>query len=364
MHEAADRLGDLSSDPTGLPGAGDRIATSFHDQHDLQRDPEHDDEVWFEADELAAASSIEIGGPIDSEIDGKIDSPLGRASVLEALDAAIATPGISLAQLPGWPEAGPMGQGLGPIGEALIGELRPGDLVLLSAAERGVGRTSLLAQLGDGLALAAAGPDRPLTPVLCAIEGSPALWRARSLARFTGVDARVFVDGQRARREPERAAWIAAFARGSWAELDARQRFVELGALADPRRRPPILAGLRRWQDQLGEREGAGAVWPIMIVDPIEQLTGGPDRLIDAVQMLAELAANSKLIVLASCDLGDAEAAWARILDGFASVRLRATALDEHTLGLELCHRRLGPRGHGRLRWHRPSGRFEADPPR
>lgn len=320
VHERADHFGDLSQDLD-------------------------DDEVWFDAEALAAASTVDLGS----------SDRLIRAPAIEHFATAIASPGISLAQLPGWPDAGPTGQGLGTLADELIGELRPGDLLVLAGSERGVGRTGLLAQLGDGLALARA-PERPATPVLFVIEGPPALWRARSLARYFDLDARTFIDAERARREPRLAELLAEFGRGDWAGLDQQQRFVDRNALLDVDRRSATIAALGRWQAEIGERTG-GPAWPIVIVDPLEQLTGRGDPT-ETLAWLAELAAAERLIVLASCDLDDADPTRARAIDGLASVRLRATAVDDRTLALELCHRRLGPRGRGQLRWHRSSGRF------
>ncbi|HLT37053.1 MAG TPA: hypothetical protein VK034_12230 [Enhygromyxa sp.] len=323
VHERADHSGEI--------------------QHDLDDD---DDEVWFEAEALAAASTVDLGA----------GDRLTRSPALEQLARAIASPGISLARLPGWPDAGSAGQGLGALADQLIGELRPGDLVVLGGSERGVGRTSLLAQLGDGLALAHA-PERPPTPVLFVTDSAPTLWRARSLARYFDVDARIFVEAERARREPRTAELLDAFGRGEWASLDDRQRFVGREALASAERRSVTIAALRRWQAELGDQLGR-AVWPIVVVDPLEHL-GGREDPIDTLARLAELAATEGAIVLVSCDLDHADPVRARAIDALASVRLRATTVDEPTLALELCHRRLGPRGRGQLRWHRPSGRFE-----
>jgi hypothetical protein len=333
---------ELAVGDSTLDVAHDRAPEIVNEMHeradhsgDLSRDPDGDEEVWFDAEALAAASTVQLGA----------GDRLTRSPALDHLVDAIALPGISLARLPGWPGASATGQGLGAIADDLIGELRPGDLVLLSGSERGVGRSSLLAQLGDGLALAE-------HPVLCLAEGPPALWRARTLARFFDVDARLFVDGERARREPRLADLLDEYRRSPWASLDDHQRFVGRDSLVDPERRSATLSALRRWQHELGE-----GVWPVVIVDPLEQLAG-PPGVADMLGMLASLATAEGWIVLASCDLEQADATRARVLDSHASVRLRATPVDERTLELESCFRRLGPRGRGQLRWDRPSGRF------
>lgn len=329
---------------------------------DLDDEPDDDlddEEVWFDAEALAAASTIDLSDDLAGDL-GSGDH-LQRSSALD-LAGVIASPGISLARLPGWPQAGAAGQGLGSLADELIGELRPGDLLLLGGRERGIGRSSLLAQLGDGLALASES-GRPVTPVLWVVDGAPALWRARSVGRFFDVDPRLFIDGARARREPRCAALLDQFVRGPWAQLDTRQRFVARQALAEVlrgegERGRETVGALRRWQRSLSEDTGE-LVWPIVIVDPLEQLS---DRagLPAMLEQLAALARAEGWIVLASCDLDPHDAGWARAIDCFVSVRLRALAVDERNLALELCHRRLGPRGRGQLRWHRASGRFEA----
>jgi hypothetical protein len=341
-HAAGDSTIDV--DPNGATEIVDEMHEQADHLGDLSRDPDDDEEVWFEAEALAAASTVELGA----------GDRLARSPVFDHLVAAIATPGISLARLPGWPGASAAGQGLGAIADDLVGELRPGDLVLLSSSKRGVGRTSLLAQLADGLALAS-DSARPLTPVLCVVEGPPALWRARSLARFCDVDARIFIEAQRARREPRLADLLDEYRHSPWASLDEYQRFVGRDALVDPERRSSMVSGLRRWQRELGE--DSHVVWPVVVVDPLEQLAGHAG-VADMLGMLASLAAAEELIVLASCDLDDADAARARALDGHATVHLRAMPGEDRNLELETCHRRLGPRGRGQLHWHRPSGRF------
>ncbi|PRP98799.1 hypothetical protein ENSA5_29550 [Enhygromyxa salina] len=308
--------------------------------------------MWFEPEELAAASRVELGEGPGAGVEPGGEGLLCRAPRSQQLLGAVSGPGVCLAALPGWPSAGAAGQGLGPALAQLVGELRPGDVVVVGGAARGVGRTSLLAQLSDGLALRQI-PGQAQTPVVCVTEETPALWRARSLARWSGLDARVFVDPGQARREPELAARVAAFAQSAWAELDRRQRFVDARAFAGPDARAELLAALRRWRAELAP-DAAHAVWPVVVVDPLEQLEGGPA---DALAELAELASDEGLIVLASCDEPRPE--HTRRLDRHAGVRLRATPIASDGLELELCHRRLGPGGCVGLRWDRASGRIE-----
>lgn len=324
----ADRVGDLERD-LAVDAAGDETGDAVVDRDaatlaDRRRDPERDldldadsgsDEVWFDADDLAAASQVELG-----VVHG------GHTASLEQLREAMGQPGISLASLPGWPDAGAHGQGLGPELAELIGELRPGDVVLFGGRGRHLGRTSLLAQLADGLALGG-------SPVVCIVEHAPLHWRARSLARFAGVDARVFVDPGWTRREADAAAWVDRFAASAWGELDRRQRFVSAAARMDI-----------DWRAGHG-----GEVWPVVIVDPLEQLEarGG-------LEALARVAAEHRLIVLASHDARDET----RAIDRYVHARMQVSVAGDGGLEVALEHRRLGPRGSVRLCWDRASGRI------
>jgi hypothetical protein len=296
------------------------------------------DEVWFDAELLAAASSRDLGADLEHD-------HLGHAPTFEALLDALDDPGISLAQLPGWPGAGQNGQGLGPLADQWVGSLGPGDLVRLGGSGPGVGRTSLLAQLGDGLALADE-PGRPSTPVVFVSADPPRIWRARSLARWFGLDARVFFDPHQARTEPRLPTLVSDFARGPWADLDVRQRFVDLDAFA-PKHRTTTVMAIRRFAHSIAER--GDQPWPIVIVDSIASVA--------ALTELAELAVAEGWIVLVSGEFDD-DPARARAVDRHTSVGLRISPIDDRSVALESCHRRLGPRGVVRLVWDRASGRF------
>jgi hypothetical protein len=349
----ADRFGDLRRDPDARVGEyddldrdrvrGDRRRDLRGHDLGIQADADPpEDERWFDPEELAAASSVELGDARDL---------LEHPPALAAIVAEQARPTLSLARLPGWPGSRAAGQGLGDLADAWLGPLGPGDLLLVTGAARGVGRTSLLAQLGDGLALVEGLAGERHSVVFVSPE-PPALWRARTLARYFDVEPREFLTRPRPDRAPEFAARLREFAAGSWAPIDARQRFVAPEVLAEPSARAALLDGLRRWQTQLGPG------WPVVIVDPIVAL--GPE-LVAHLAALARLAAGEGWTVLASADLDErAEVGLARAIDGYASVRLRAAPLDEQRLALELCHRRYGPRGTRSLAWARASGRFEA----
>lgn len=343
----ADRVSDLPRDlPRDL--AGDLAS----DLVDLQVTVEETgDEVWFEPDALAAASRVVLGVTADgrSSLEG---DRLGQVSALEQLRAVMASPGISLSELSSWPTAEPPGPDIGPaLGPALaelLGELRAGDLILFGGRGRGVGRTSLLAQLGDALALRT-DPAGPRTPVLCVIEGPAVFWRARSLARWSGLDARRFL----AAGAPDAEAQMQAFGASDWVELDRRQRFVDAARLRDPAQRRELVGAIASWREIFATH--GQEVWPVLLIDPLEQLVAADESLPEILAELERLAGEQGFLVIASCD--EPEPADARRLDRHARARLRVSGSSK-ALEIELCHCRLGPNGSVRLRWDRASGRI------
>lgn len=317
--------------------------------------------MWFEAESLAAASRVELGAAVDT-----------RASLLrpgpghEQLQRELTTPGVGLGRLPGWPDAGEAGQGWGPQLDALVGALQPGDLLLLTARVRGAGRTSLLAQLADGLALRElSGAEGPATPVLVCVDEAPERWRARSFARWSGVDLHGLTGAGPGDRRTLAEA-LRRFAAGSWSRLEQRQRFAELELLREAAGRRELLAELRRWRAELAEDRGRDAsdLWPVLIVDPLEQL--GPADA--ALAGLAAIAAEEGLLILAAADEPEAgDLAASRAVDRHLAARLRLEPVEAgpaegelRSLAVELAHRRLGPRGRVTLSWSPSCGRFAA----
>jgi hypothetical protein len=352
----ADRVGDLGRDHDA-DRVGDRASDLASDLVDLQLGVEDPgEEVWFEPEALAAASRVELGLTVGNRASLEADV-LGQVSALEQLRAVMVTPGISLAELPSWPRAEPLdpdvGPALGPALAELLGELRPGDAIVFGGRGRGVGRTSLLAQLGDALALRATAGG-PSSPVVCVVEGPAVSFRARSLARWSGLDVRRFLDASP--RAADAAAQMQAFCASEWALLDRRQRFVEAASLREPARRRELLGAIGRWRAELVTEHGH-AVWPVLLIDPLEQLVAAGTSAAEVLAELERLAEELGRIVLASCD--EPEPADARRLDRHARARLRVSG-NSKTMEIELCHARLGPSGSVRLRRDRASGRIGA----
>ena len=346
---------------------------------DLRSDPmrlesDDEDEVWFEPAALAAASSVVLGEPVQAVEPGRSASLLPAPSSTDLVEG-LASPGLCLSRLPGWPEAPSSGAGLGSHFAALLGELRPGDVVVWTGRGRGAGRTSLLAQLADGLALrdqigAERAPARPPSPVVWIGDQRADAIRARSLARYSGLALSTFLDPGHARRHGGAsglASVVEAYEREGWTGLAARQRFIasdDAGLFGDAE--PDWLEDLGRWRASLGEQlevEGAG-VWPVLILDPLESLLG-PERAPDeAARSLANLAERAESIVFASCDAFE-DPSSTRAFDRHVHARVRLTPIAaapgaNPRLGLELCHGRLGQLGRVELEWWPKSGRLVA----
>lgn len=312
----------------------------------LDEDPDLDPIVWFEAEALAAASTIEIGSH------GLEIAALQIAPLAEQIAGEITAPGLSLAQLPGWPGAPASGQGWGARLDAAIGLLRPGFTAVIGGA-RGAGRTSWLSQLADGLALR---EGSLLTPVIVMSDDPPRVWRARSLGRYAGIDPRRFLghrDPSGARTDDALADELATGLRGlagEWRALAQRQRFTTLARLGMLDELDELAMALERWRAELSAADPSVQVWPVVIVDALD----AGARL----AALAELAAQHHAIVLAAAD----DAGFGRAQDRHLDLRIRLHPLDD-ALEVELAYQRLGPRERVRLGWTRSCGRFEPDAP-
>lgn len=283
--------------------------------------------MWFDADQLAAASTIEIGS---AAIPDSNALEIAALQIAPRIDRVLEREaGLSLASLPGWPGAGPSGQGLGASLGAAIGPLQPGFVAVLGGA-RGSGRTSLLAQLVDGLALHEAAPRRPIL----LLGDDPAwVWRARSLARFADVDPRRCCGGELPREQ------VAAFEH-AWAALDRWQRFASLDQLA-------------RIDALLDELLGLAVTTPAHAILVVDALAASEARA--QLAGLARLARERAVIVLIAADDDD----FTRSEDRHLDLRLRLRPEPEQgRVAIELVHRRLGPRETFALAWSPASGRF------
>lgn len=293
-----------------------------------------DDEVWFTAEALAAASHVELdnGGPED---------PLLRPPrTIDELESSAGDVGIDWSVLPGWTRDGTRDgeptslAGIGrDLGE-MLGTLRSGFVGLWTGAP-GSGVSAWLAQLADGLALR---EDVPLTPVAwCAQRGrSDAL--SRTVARHLGVERRLlFTDPS-----TDGAPWAAARAAlGSGRELGSladRQRFVRWSDA--PRGRELALAlatGIPRWLATRPELnpDGQTGSRPVIVIDDLRSWAGD-DSIALMLETLTGAVRRAGMIVLAGAT-GDVDLEAARpFVDVIIEVeRDRAVVR----------HNRRGPRG-------------------
>lgn len=297
--------------------------------------------MWFEAEALAEASRVELLDPAQRSERGdrasSEDALLRPGPGLDQLRASLAERvAVDLSALPGWPGSGPSGHGWGAELGGLVGSLAAGDLVLLTAAQRGAGRTSLVAQLGDGLALAGC-------PVILAVDEAPMTWRRRSLARWLGCDSQGAL--------PEGADTAG------WANVGARQCFLALEALAlEP---SELAATVTRWRRRSGASEGP----TVLVVDALESVPGfeAEAEAAPVLERLAQLAAQLDALVLATSDGPGADSLrLSRAMDRHLAARLELSPAGPDSLEVSVAHRRLGPRGRARLRWEPRCGRLVA----
>jgi hypothetical protein len=280
-----------------------------------------EDEVWFTAEALAAASNVEIAA------DGPEDPLLRPSRGLGDLERWAIEPGLSLESLPGWEgdEAG--GAGWGAELQAMVGPLRPGFIGVLTGS-RASGKTAWLTQLADGLA---GRESTPLTPVAWCSQRGRADALGRTLARHLGVDRRRFRD-RGAREGDVEALWQRARAamHGPLATTTSRQRFVPWSD--SPRGVELALAlasGVPRWARQVGP-----STWPVVIVDDLAGWSGD-DGVAATLEMLAVVARRVRLIVFVTVERDELE-----LLRRYADVVLDVLAGE-----VAVSHNRRGPRG-------------------
>lgn len=235
-----------------------------------------EDEVWFDADELERISTIEI----DPSGRGLLRIPFDPA----LLDADARTHVLGLARLPGPPGLESQGgYGLGEAAERLLGGLVTGRCVWLRSADLPAARATrhLLAQLGEGLALASAdGAGDVVTPVLVMASGSRRDFQLWSLSRWTGFPQRIFglgPDGARRIGGHDERAVEGAFraARHALSERLGRARhhlrLVDGDAgLTGPALLAHVADAFNGWREELREATGR-SVAPVLLIEDLER---------------------------------------------------------------------------------------------
>lgn len=198
----------------------------------------------------------------------------------------------------------PEGQGLGDVLDGFMGGgLAPGSLVGLGAAGTGAGKTALLMQMLDGLALRSAAtakaPDAslPLTPIAIYSEMAEDDLEDRTLGRLLDVSGHIFAAGRSARRFHAKA-WVddqfnrAAAAMepgGVYHRIAAWQRFTRAGKLAGPTLVAAVEADVSAWVEDLKLAHPGRDIVPIVALDPINSFLPLDGR--SEVETLGEMAA-------------------------------------------------------------------------
>lgn len=198
------------------------------------------------------------------------------------------------------------GFGLGSYLNGMLGGgIGRGEIALVGAAGPGSGKTHLIGQLGEGLALRSAqtmsdcdrwaATTRSLTPVLWLSELMPRSLLSRAIARWTGVDGNVFRQGRHWKgyvtrsgkseridfREAQRIANAAIAQGGTLAGLSTWMRCLTLTAVGGPRDAiEEVKRSISAWEKELSAQAPSGfEILPIVIVDPIQRYQGDEDEI-------------------------------------------------------------------------------------
>jgi hypothetical protein len=302
----------------------------------------------------------------------------------------------------------PEGQGVGEVfDEATGGGLAPGSTIGIGAAGTGAGKSALLMQVLDGLALRCAAivenPEAtlPLTPVAIYSEMPSDMLENRTLGRLVGVSGHIFAAGRSARRfhakswvddHFDRAAAVMAPG-GAYHQIATWQRFTRAGKLAGPSLVRVIEQDVSAWVEELRRAHPGRDIVPIVALDPIDSFLSTDDRrseierMGEMIALMDELADRRGWIVIITVDTNKTSA-----IEGFSGTAgasgslaakvFRGTMALLHRLDLALVFdpgkedaggvweasllidkNRTGPSGISiGLRWHKKTGlRFVPD---
>ncbi len=198
----------------------------------------------------------------------------------------------------------PEGHGMGEMFDKTTGGgLAPGSLVGIGAAGTGAGKTALLMQALDGLALrsaiAADDPEAtvPLTPVAIFSEMAADDLEVRTLGRLLDVSGTVFAAGRSARRwhkwawvddQFNRAATLMQPA-GTYHRLAAWQRYTRAGSCAGPSFVRAAEAAVSTWVEEIAAQYPGREIVPVLAIDPVNSFLPLDGR--SEVETLGELTA-------------------------------------------------------------------------
>jgi hypothetical protein len=198
----------------------------------------------------------------------------------------------------------PEGHGMGEVfDESTGGGLAPGSLVGIGAAGTGAGKTALLMQILDGMALrsalAATDPEAavPLTPVAIFSEMAADDLEVRTLGRLLDVPGTVFAAGRSARRW-HKWAWVddqfnraAALMEpgATYHRIAAWQRYTRAGSCAGPSFVRAAEAAVAAWVEEIAARYPGREIVPVLAIDPVNSFLPLDGR--SEVETLGELTA-------------------------------------------------------------------------
>ena len=257
---------------------------------------------------------------------------------------------ISLAQLPSWPvilnEGGRdadrwAGHGWGDALDQMIGGgVEPGEMIGIGASSAGAGKTALVMQLADGLALrsveiaegkitcpACPGWGRALTPIVMLSEMHPRQLTRRSLARWLGITHTSFrkFDNETA------AAWDAAADTLSGSPLGLSRQWIRVLSLDHWELTKALVD---RWTEDLTLAHPDCTVVPVVVIDPIQRCMTGTEPEVEALNRITDQirdwTTEGQWIVFVTSDTNKASAAgrerqnggeWGLIEEGAAAFR-------------------------------------------
>ena len=302
----------------------------------------------------------------------------------------------------------PEGQGLGEVfDESTGGGLAPGSTIGIGAAGTGAGKSAVLMQVLDGLALRSAAiaedPEAtlPLTPVAIYSEMPSDMLENRTLGRLLGVSGHIFAAGRSAWRFHAKSWVDDHFDRaaklmepgGAYQRITAWQHFTRAGKLAGPSLVKVIEEEVSAWVEELKLAHPGREIVPIIALDPIDSFLSAEarseiERMGEMIALADELADRRGWIVIVTVDTNKTSAiegfagGTAAAAGSLAAKVFRGTMALLHRLDLALVFdpgkadpagicdatllidkNRTGPNGISiGLRWHKKTGlRFVPD---
>lgn len=235
-----------------------------------------DEEIWFEAEALERASTIELDASGHRLLRPAFDDDLLEPRAGEAW--------LRASTLPGPPGAGPLGYGFGPRFDHLLGGLGAGRTVWWQAEGPSAAVRHLFGQLAEGMALASAavgtGPLSPALVLTSSTRRDAQLW---ALSRWTGFAQRIYRlgrEGARALTADAEADVDGAFAaarvslEGRLGRLREHLRYVDPDVgLRGGELVAHVTDAVQAWRNELSQAHDRDVV-PVVVVEDLERWVG------------------------------------------------------------------------------------------